>query len=424
MKLRLGVLLIGGVVLAAAAFAVSFRVHSDRVAVRLPEDGGREDVDQAAIPAALDSGGKRTEMVPAISRLNVLKSLPYLPTLRDARSQLRGVLVFDKEKAQPGVNFYNSYKRSAAYLIDMEGDVLHRWAYEYPGDASWHHAELLNDGTILVVVRNHGVIKLDPSSELLWTYESTAHHDLWVADDGDIYLLTRALVEDPEIHPANRILDDRITILDPHGRMRDEFSILEVLRASGFDFLLASVAEEEFPSDAELDLVHTNHVEVFDGSLVHLSPLFERGNMLISMKLLNAVAIIDGSTRRIIWLWGPNNLALQHHPTLLENGNILIFDNGTTRSQIVELDPLTLEVVWRYHVGKFLSRWGGSVQRLANGNTLVTDTETGYVTEVDRDGEIIWRFANPDVSEDGERWNIWRMTRLDPSTLTFLRPES
>ena len=42
-------------------------------------------------------------------------------------------------------------------------------------------------------------------------------------------------------------------------------------------------------------------------------------------------------------------------------------------------------------------------------------TEKGYVFEVDPAGEMVWKFANPEVNEQGERLNVWRMTRLPPS---------
>ncbi len=117
----------------------------------------------------------------------------------------------------------------------------------------------------------------------------------------------------------------------------------------------------------------------------------------------------------------PGSLHRQHHPTLLENGNILLFDNGQQRSQIVEIDPLTFEVVWRYAPkGGFLSRFRGSAQRLPNGNTLITESDRGYVFEVSPDHEIVWRYANPDVQPDGLRIAIWRMTRFERDDLSFL----
>ncbi len=142
---------------------------------------------------------------------------------------------------------------------------------------------------------------------------------------------------------------------------------------------------------------------------------------MISMRMLNAIAIIDGRTKEIVWLWGPNNVAVQHHPRLLANGNILLFDNGIEQSRVIELDPIEREVVWVYEEGSdFFSNWGGSVQRLANGNTLITDTAGGYAFEVASDGDVVWKFANPAFNEEEKRFNMWRMTRFSEEDLPFL----
>jgi hypothetical protein len=52
----------------------------------------------------------------------------------------------------------------------------------------------------------------------------------------------------------------------------------------------------------ELDILHTNHIEVFDGHLAHRGSLYEEGNMLVSMRSVNAIAVIDGPSLEILWL--------------------------------------------------------------------------------------------------------------------------
>ena len=166
-------------------------------------------------------------------------------------------------------------------------------------------------------------------------------------------------------------------------------------------------------SDAALDILHTNHIEIFDGSLVDRSPLFAEGNALISIRNLNAVAILEKDTWDILWLWGPSNLTQQHHPTLLENGHVMIFNNGLNASSVVEVDPITDAIVWRYAADGFFSKTRGSNQRLPNGNTLITDSDRGYAFEIAPNDDIVWHFANPDVA-NGKRSAIFRMTRYAP----------
>jgi hypothetical protein len=136
------------------------------------------------------------------------------------------------------------------------------------------------------------------------------------------------------------------------------------------------------------------------------------------MKHLNAVAIVNGETLEIEWLWGPGNLTLQHYSTLLKNGNILLFDNGPKISRVLEVEPRTMKVAWSYEGGEeFFSGFGGANQRLDNGNTLITETEKGRVIEVTSDGEIVWEFLNPEVGPEGRRTNVWCLKRFDDAEL-------
>ena len=60
------------------------------------------------------------------------------------------------------------------------------------------------------------------------------------------------------------------------------------------------------------------------------------GDILASYRPISIVIRIDRKTGNIVWKLGPPTLAGQHAPTPLENGNILIFDNGVHRLD----DPL------------------------------------------------------------------------------------
>jgi outer membrane protein assembly factor BamB len=168
-----------------------------------------------------------------------------------------------------------------------------------------------------------------------------------------------------------------------------------------------------------LDILHTNHVEVFDGALTGRSRIFRQGNTLISMRNINTIAIFNPETLSIEWLWGPSNLTFQHHPTLLGNGNLLMFDNGLKQSRVLELDPFARKVVWEYTHPSFFSQTRGSVQRLPNGNTLITESDTGHVFEVTPGGERVWEFANPTLDEQGNRAAIWRATRFAAEEISW-----
>jgi len=90
-------------------------------------------------------------------------------------------------------------------------------------------------------------------------------------------------------------------------------------------------------------------------------------------------------------------------------GNLMAFNNGsgTNQSKIVEIEPPYENTynyswtpgtsfapdlpVWEYSNGySFYSNHLGSVQRLPNGNTLISESTSGYMFEVDVNGTIVW----------------------------------
>ncbi len=113
--------------------------------------------------------------------------------------------------------------------------------------------------------------------------------------------------------------------------------------------------------------------------------------------------VLDGKDHSVVWSWGPGTIELPHMPTMLANGNILVFDNGKRRgaSRVLEIDPPSGEIRWSYE-GKppksFFSPWRGSNQRLPNGNTLICESERGRAFEVTSDGTVVWEFWNPEMT--------------------------
>ena len=82
---------------------------------------------------------------------------------------------------------------------------------------------------------------------------------------------------------------------------------------------------------------------------------------------------------------------------LLPGGRILV----THLANVAEYDENTGKQIWNASVGRNPS----SVQRLPNGNTLVSSTFTRKVTEIDRNGKAVWDFNPPDNSVP------WRVKR-------------
>ena len=129
---------------------------------------------------------------------------------------------------------------------------------------------------------------------------------------------------------------------------------------------------------------------------------------MVCLRDLDLIAIVSPDSAKPVWSWGDGELERPHHPTLLENGNILVFDSGTTRgfSWVKELDPITKTVEWEYKADppeEFFSNKRGVSQRLSNGNTLITESNPGRVFEVTLSGEKVWEHYSLGTTETFRR---------------------
>ncbi|HXK33775.1 MAG TPA: thioredoxin, partial [Dehalococcoidia bacterium] len=64
-------------------------------------------------------------------------------------------------------------------------------------------------------------------------------------------------------------------------------------------------------------------------------------------------------------------------------------------SRVLEINPVTQELVWSYANPRFFSPNISSAQRLPNDNTLITAGAGGRLFEVTRDGAIVWEYLYP-----------------------------
>ena len=182
------------------------------------------------------------------------------------------------------------------------------------------------------------------------------------------------------------------------------------------------------------DWMHSNSV--------HYNPALDQ--VVLSVLRFDEFWIIDrgasteetaGPAGDLLYRWGnpfayqqgdptaDRQLFFQHDVQWIEaglpgEGNILLFNNrhneGTGKkrySSVMELKlPLRAdgsydwereaEVVWSYAADGFYSATRSGVQRLPNGNTLITEARDGRLIEVRSDGEVVWEFVNP-IGRDG-----------------------
>ena len=349
-----------------------------------------------------------------------VRALPYVtwnkPVAGDRTK--RGAVLIHPEKVVPGLNFFNYESHPEAHLIDISGKVLHVWK---SGGLNFDHAELLSNGDVLGVDQDHTTLfKLDWNSRVKWKRSINGHHDLDVASNGDIYLLTEGGEKVPRLAPKGTFVENWIEILSPKGKHKKKTAISKLDLESGLPLakLRATMHKNMEKGGKGVDGLHANTVELIRHD-VHTGgrKLFSAGDVLICVRSLDLVCVVDMERDKILWKWGLGKLQRPHQPSQLDNGNILIFDNGSFRghSRLVEVDPRTDKVKWTYTAEpkqEFFTNSSGGCHGLPGGSVIATESMRGHAFEVTRRGEVVWEYFSTLFNEAKEQKAIWRMTRI------------
>ena len=345
-----------------------------------------------------------------------------------------GVVLHDRERAVPGLNLFTNVHTCTTQLMDMDGKVLHEWSH--PECFRWANSVVLADGDLVVLGRtpldrsvreevSHARYAMRQSweGETEWFHRIDSHHDLEVTPRGETLVLTYRHEVREDMHPTIPLQDQLLTVFTETGEIVREVSLYEVLSSDPNVFTLEPTPPRTFDTFDEIDAIHANSVEwVRETPRRGEHPLYADGNVLVCMRNQDAIAIFDWETERVLWSWGKGQLSGPHDATMLEDGNILVFDNGAARewSRVVEIDPLTGKVVWEYHAKpkrSFFTRTRGASQKLSNGNVIVTESDAGRVFEVTPEGDVVWEFVNFNVAEVQKRSG----TEQRPSVIVRMR---
>lgn len=288
-------------------------------------------------------------------------------------------------------------------LVSANGACVHEWKSQ----ASLSYARLLPDGTLLGLLGGAskeppkiangeilGLVELDARGRVLWEYRGERlHHDAWRLEDGSYHVLgwealsleqsLRVRGGAPHEDDPERIWGDTIEHIRRDGTRETVWRAAEHL-----DFESQIIC----PLDSRKEWTHGNSLRIM-----------RDGSWLLSFRMTSTVAKIDRHSGALLWSWGPGITSHQHDARELDDGHVLLFDNGVHRlrapgfARVLEVDPTSGEIVWQYvdrTILAFQSFMAGGAQRLSNGNTFITEAATGRLFQVTRDGETVWEWVN------------------------------
>ena len=315
-----------------------------------------------------------------------------------------GLIYSAPQHAYRGYTLTTNNRGYDANLLDMEGRIVHRWH----SDEGIGYAYLLPYGNLLVRTEPPedangaetigasaaAILELDWDGNVVWEYrDKYIHHDYERLVNGNTLVMMFELLSPeftakvkggtPSDDDPPQMFSDVVREIAPNGSVVYEWKAWEHL-------------------DPEQDAICPleDRKEWTHGNSINVTP---EGDLIVSFRRISTVGIVNKATGEFTWKWGRGQIDHQHHPTWLDSGNILLFDNGFHRprasfSRVIEVDPKTGEIGWEYKGTpplSFYSQAVSSADRLPNGNTLICEGSPGRIFEVTHEKEIVWEYINP-----------------------------
>ena len=306
-------------------------------------------------------------------------------------------------------------------LIDMNGNVVHTWKV---APFFNKRSRLLANGHLVYAGPDKTIFEYDWDGNVVWTHKGIgSYNDMRILPNGNRLLIAHEPM--PEEF-QKRVRDVEIA---PWWPLRKRGSEETQLSSNLYEVNLAGEVVWQWYAYNHLDVNRYSPATPL-GDWLHANSAapvpenkwydagderFRPGNIIFNTRNINTIYIIDKQTKKIVWEGThtyKGGMAHCHEPEMIEKGlsgagNIIFFDNGlftrhrthTGQSFVIEMNPVTQEIVWKYETEgyaniKFFSKTMGTQKRLPNGNTFIAEDNKGRLFQVKPDGEIVWEYVN------------------------------
>ena len=356
-----------------------------------------------------------------------------------------------------GFTLFTPELNNSVYLINNCGEVIIKWEFtEKPGATCYFlkNGNLLRAGKKSLEIRdwNNTVVWT-----FLMENIGNQHHDIEPLPNGNILCIVTDSFSKEDIISYGRNTEniepnfrlDKIVEIQPKGI--NEGDVVWEWRIA--DHLIQNFDETKLnygDISSHPELIDINFENGFNNDYTHANAIDyneDLDQIIISVRHLSEIFIIDHSTTTseakgstggsfnkggdILWRWGnpqvykqgteqDQQLFLQHDSKwvekgYLDEGKVTVFNNGNNNlssTHIIKpviigkeylMDnnvflPVTYEWSWKEGVilGEILSEGKKSgVHALPNGNFMVCQTSIGQISEINKNGDVLWVYKNP-----------------------------
>lgn len=307
-------------------------------------------------------------------------------------------------------------------LMRRDGTVLAEWVlrasqiykdtgfFRDPPMTDWnaitHGTIITPDGDIVFSFESGGLVRMDRCGKVKWADTDITHHSPnWMADGGIVVSGGQYIDK-----PASEIpwpfegpyWEDLVYKYDADGKRIFAKAMTELFIENGFQAWLSSTGQFQTRVNGEF---HLNEVEELSPQLAADFPMFQAGDLLISLRNRNMILVTDSQVKKIKW-WKVGPWIRQHDPDFEAGGKITMFDNHSDDSpdgapgggsRIWSVDPATdvSQLLYGARDGqRMYSPERGTHQRQPDGNIMITEAEQGRAFEVTPAGQVVWEYVN------------------------------
>jgi len=400
-------------------------------------------------------------MLTPLKKHHIVLVLFILCTKLQIYSQTIGLVYHDTEVSD-GYTLFTPSFNNKVYLVNNCGETVNEWTFnEQPGLTCYllENGNLLRAGKNHLETRdwdNNIVWSFDMEAA---GYKQ--HHDIEPLPNGNILCILNDRYSSSEMIAAgknpsfvnNQVKIDKIIELQPVGTN----NAVIVWEWKFMDHLIQDHDNTKLNFGAIID-----HPELFDINFNNLNTDITHVNgidynsgldqIILSARHMNELYIIDHSTTTLeaanhsggnankggdfLWRWGNplaykqgttlnQKLFLQHDAKWVETGytdegKISVFNNdgdgSASFSSVHLISPDIVNNIYQkenniFKPSTYEWSWQGSIlgtvvnegrksgaHSLPNGNFIITETSQGRVSEIKKNGTLIWSYINPSVS--------------------------
>jgi hypothetical protein len=338
------------------------------------------------------------------------------------------VPIYDESSSQNGITIMDIESLKFSTAMDMNGIPI--WFADKNNNAGdFIFTQFLPNGNVVGFGEGSGY-ETDLNGNIIFETPDNigVHHKIYKTAQNTYFLISGTVQDQYCPEECNPLLPDEIPWrgdifreLDSEGDVIWSWNTFDYFDSTEYNPYYA----QTYTGDYEMDWTHSNSVFYDENSQ----------SVFVSIRNLSRITKIDYASKEIIWNLGQTdymseiyfdvdlNFSQQHSVKVLDNGNLLFFDNhrylSPELSRCIEVeydeDAHSVSIVWEHELPlELFSGSRGECDRLDNGNTLITAGRTGNTLEVTPNNEVVWHLKIENSGFDVTMYRSERIPNLHP----------